>query len=90
MPPYNMAIANKIGKEFFRLLKKNFLLLNNLYKIFNRNMIKLSYSTMPHVTSLINKSNNKKLGIINVLSPLNAILQIKRIATSRGSVNLSV
>ena len=24
MPPYNMAIAIKLGKEFFSLLKKNF------------------------------------------------------------------
>ena len=45
---------------------------------------------MPNVASLINKSNIKNLGIINVRSPLNAIVQIKLIAPSRGSVNLSV
>ena len=47
IPLCNMAIANKLGKEFFRLLKKNFLLLSNLYKIFNNN-VKLSYSCMPN------------------------------------------
>ena len=54
-----MAITNKIGKEFFRLLKKNFPPSSSLYKIFNRNTIKLSYNTKPNVTS--NKSNIKKL-----------------------------
>ena len=55
-----MAVANKIGKEFFRLLKKNFLSSNSLYKISHRSTIKLSYSTLPKVASLINKSNIKK------------------------------
>ena len=49
-----MAVANKIEKEFFRLLKKNFPTSSSLYKIFNRNMIKSRYSTMPNVASLIN------------------------------------
>ena len=44
-----MAEAYKIGKKFFRLLKKNFTSLSSLYKIFNRNTIELSYSTMPNV-----------------------------------------
>ena len=34
-PPSNMALTNKLGKEFFRLLKKNFPPSSNLYKIFN-------------------------------------------------------
>ena len=57
-PPYNMTIANKIGKKFFRFLK---------YKILNRKMIKLSYSTMLNMASLINKSIIKNLEIINVI-----------------------
>ena len=85
-----MVVANKTGKEFFRLLKKNFPPSNSLNKIFSKNTVKLSYSTMPNVSSLINKSSIKNLGIINVLSPLNVIVQIELIAHSRGSVNLSV
>ena len=34
-----MTVANKIGKEFFSLLKKNFPPWKSLYKIFNRNTI---------------------------------------------------
>ena len=56
-PPYKRAVTNKIEKEFLGLLKKNFPQSNSLYKIFNRNMIKLNYCTMLNVVSLINKSN---------------------------------
>ena len=59
-PPYNKAAADKIGKKFFRLLKKNFPSSSSLYKIFNKNTVKLSYSCMPHVATLIDKSNTKK------------------------------
>ena len=58
--PYNTAVANKIGKEFFRLLKKNFPPSSNHYKIFNKNNVKLSYSCMPIKANLINKGNSKK------------------------------
>ena len=52
-----MTVANKIEKNFFRLLKKNFSPSSSIYKIFNRNTIKLSYNTMPDAASLINQSN---------------------------------
>ena len=67
-PSYNMAVANKLGKQFFEFLK-NFPLSSNLYKIFNRNTIKLSYSCMPNVPNLINKSNIKKLGNKQTIEP---------------------
>ena len=57
-PPHNMAVVNKIGKEFFRL-KKNFPHLNKLYKTFNKNSVKSNYGCMPNVANLINKSNTK-------------------------------
>ena len=38
--PYNMAITNKIRKEFLRLLKKNFPLSSSLSKMLNRNTVK--------------------------------------------------
>ena len=60
-PPYNMAVASKIGKNFFKILKKNFPPSNILYKIFNRNTVKLSYSCMSNVASLISGINSKKL-----------------------------
>ena len=55
------AVANKIGKEYFWLLKKNFIPSDGLYEILNRNTIELNNSTMPHVARLNNKRNIKKL-----------------------------
>ena len=55
IPPYNMVGANILEKKFFRLLKKNFPLLSNLYKIFNKNNVKSSYSCIPNVENLSNK-----------------------------------
>ena len=37
---FNMTVANKIGKELYRLLKKNFAPSSNLYKISHRNTVK--------------------------------------------------
>ena len=58
--PYNIAIANKLGKEFFTLWKKKFSPSNNRYKIFSKNTVKLTNSCMPNMANLINKSNTKK------------------------------
>ena len=56
-----MAVTNELRKEFFKLLKKNFPPSNNQYKIFNKNNVKLSYSSIPNVANLINRINSKKL-----------------------------
>ena len=69
MPLYNMTVASKLGKEFFRLLKKNFPPSNNLYKIFNKNCVKLSYRYMHNVVNLIDRSNTKILEIKQQTEP---------------------
>ena len=53
-PPYNLSVKTNIGKEFLRIIT------NKLYKIFNRNTAKLSYSCMPNMKAVID-GNNKKL-----------------------------
>ena len=63
-----MAIANKLGKKFFRLFKKNFPQSSNLYKIFKNN-VKLNNSCMPKVANLINKINIKKLSNKLLIKP---------------------
>ena len=58
---YNMEGVNKLGSEFFKLLKRNFPVINPLHKIFDKNNIKLSYSCMPNINSIIDKYNIMKL-----------------------------
>ena len=56
-----MGIVNNFGKEFFKLFKRNFPSGSPLHKIFNKNCVKLSYSCMPNINGIINKSNIAKL-----------------------------
>ena len=60
-PHYSLEVVNNLGKVFFKLLKRNFPSGNPLHKIFNKNCVKLSYSCMPNINSIINKSNIAKL-----------------------------
>ena len=56
-----MEVANNLEKEFFKLLKRNFPSGSQLHKIFNKNCVKLSYSCMPNINGIINRSNIAKL-----------------------------
>ena len=59
-PPYSCNVATDISKKFFLLLDKHFPKTHEFYKIFNRNNVKVSYSSMPKISSII-KSQNKKV-----------------------------
>ena len=56
-----MEVVNNLGKEFFKLSKRNFPSGSQLHKIFNKNCVKLSYSCMPNINGIINRSNIAKL-----------------------------
>ena len=59
-PPYSMNVKTNIGKTFLKLISRNFPKGHKLYKIFNRNNMKLSYSCMPNIASII-QSHNKQI-----------------------------
>ena len=48
-PPFSAALKNDIGKEFLKLIDKNFPVSNPLSKIINRRTIKLSYSCTENI-----------------------------------------
>ena len=56
-PPFSKNIKTNIGKVFFKLVKKHFPKDNPMYKIFNRNTLKLSYSCMRNISSIISSHN---------------------------------
>ena len=56
-----MEVVNTLRKEFFKLLKRNYPTGSPLNKIFNKNCVKLSYSCMPNINGIINRSNIAKL-----------------------------
>ena len=60
-PPFSENVETNIGKTFLRLIKKHFPRGNRLNKIFNKNTLKLSYSCMPNIKSIISKHNKALL-----------------------------
>ena len=61
-PPFCRSVKTNIGKEFFKIMEKCFPAEHKLHKIFNKNTVKVSYSTMPNLGRLISGHNMKILG----------------------------
>ena len=60
-PPISRNVTTNIGRLFLNLIDKHFPQSNKLHKIFNRNTLKVSYSCMDNIKSLINKHNHRIL-----------------------------
>ena len=58
--PFSQTVKTKVSKSFFRLLDKYFPKSHLLFKIFNRNTIKVGYSCMNNVSQII-KQHNKNV-----------------------------
>ena len=48
-PPYSANVVTKVGKRFPSLLEKHFPPHNKFHKIFNRNIVKISYRCMLNI-----------------------------------------
>ena len=60
-PPFSKNISTNIGKEFFNLLSKCFPPRHILNPIINKNTVKLSYSCLPNMGTVISSKNKKLL-----------------------------
>ena len=52
-PPFSKSVKTNLGKEFSKLLKRHFPKRRKMFKIFNKNTIKLSYSCCRNISSKI-------------------------------------
>ena len=59
-PPYSMNVETNIGKRFLNLVSTHFPKGHKMHKLFNRNNVKISYSCMPNIASII-QSHNKQV-----------------------------
>ena len=59
--PYSKNVTTKVGKFFLSLVCKHFPLHHKLHKSFNRKNVKVSYSYVPNMKSIINAHNRKIL-----------------------------
>ena len=60
-PPFSKNVSTNIGKYFLNLINKHFPINNKYRKIFNHNTLKISYSCMPNIKSIIMKHNKTVL-----------------------------
>ena len=56
-PPFSESVKNNIGKEFLKLVDKQFPPHHHLRKVCNRNTLKISYSCMPNMATIISSYN---------------------------------
>ena len=59
-PPYSANVKTNVGKKFILLVDKHFPKEHKLNKIFNRSSVKVSYSCMPNMSTIV-KSHNRKV-----------------------------
>ena len=60
-PPWDNNAKGSLGKKFLQLVDKHFPKNHELSKILNRSTLKISYSMMPNMKSIISAINRKKL-----------------------------
>ena len=60
-PSFCLSVETKIGKRFLKIVSRNFSLMHPYHKIFNRKLLKISYSCMPNMKSQIMSHNRKML-----------------------------
>ena len=60
-PPFNSTVSTNIAKRFLMLIDKHFPKGSAFHKFFNRNTVKVSYSCMPNIRSIIAAKNKKLL-----------------------------
>ena len=83
-PPFNSNVKSNIGKTFLKLIKKHFPTTNRLYKIFNRNTLKLSYSCTSNIANIVKQHNERERCIFIVASLTNLQGYTLSIISRRG------
>ena len=56
-PPYRKSVATRIGQSFLHLIDTHFPKTHIFNKIFNRNKVKVSYSSMQNIKGIISNHN---------------------------------
>ena len=57
-PPFSRSVKTNIGGTFLNLIAKNFPRGHRLYKIFNKNTVKISYSCLKNMKTIIQSHNS--------------------------------
>ena len=60
-PPFSLSVKTDVGRKFLELVSNCFPKGSQLYKIFNRNTVKMTYSCLPNMGVRIAGNNKNKL-----------------------------
>ena len=60
-PPFSKHVQTNVAKKFLLLIDKHFPDKHKFHKLFNRNTVKVSYSTMQNFATIIRSHNHKVL-----------------------------
>ena len=60
-PPYSRVVETNVGKMFLQIMRQCFPPGHSLYKPFNKNTCKMSYSCLPNIGARIAAQNRHKL-----------------------------
>ena len=60
-PPYSQKVSTQVGKKFLQIIDKCFPKGHTLHKAFNRNTVKVSYSTTANFGQIISRHNKQIL-----------------------------
>ena len=71
-PPYNSNVSTNVGAQFLRLIDRHFPKNHPYSKLFNRGNVKVSYSTMQNMGSIIASHNAKILSPPPATTPADA------------------
>ena len=64
-PPCCLSVKTNVGRIFLKLIKKHFPKGNSLNKIFNKKTVKISYSCMGNISSIISSNNQNILNSVS-------------------------
>ena len=63
-PPWNAAVSTNVAARFLKLIDKHFDKQSPFHKNFNRQTVKVSYSCMPNMASIISSHNRRVTGAV--------------------------
>ena len=90
-PPYNKYISSNIGRDFLNLISKHFPNNSPLAKIFNKNIIKISYSCTNNMAQIIKKHNKiSHPQTVHHTPPTNAIVGSKAHSPYQMNANIKI
>ena len=75
-PPFNLDVSTNMAKIFLNFIEKHFPRSSKLQKIFNKNIVKVSYSCTQNMLQII-KSHNKKIVQKEIQETLECNLRVK-------------